>query len=68
VATLPLNKLEYTMKSYQVELKRVSYVNMDIEAESQDEAEALAWIALESHGSYGEDASWELESVAEVTA
>jgi hypothetical protein len=56
------------MKTYQVELKRVSYVNLDIEAESQDEAEALAWIALESHRSYGEDASWELEAIAEVTA
>ena len=57
------------MKSYQVELKRVSYVYMDIEAESQDEAEAMAWDALESHGTYGEgDASWELEAIAEVTA
>jgi hypothetical protein len=57
------------MKSYQIELKRVSYVNMDIEAESQDEAEALAWVTLESHGTYGEgDASWELESILEVTA
>ena len=56
------------MKSYQIELKRVSYVNLDIEAESQEEAEALAWAALESHGSYGEDASWELASLEEVTA
>ena len=57
------------MKSYQIELKRVSYVNMDIEAESQEEAEALAWDALQSHGPYGEgDASWELESIAEVAA
>lgn len=55
------------MKNYQIELKRVSYVNLDIEAESQDEAEALAWLALESHGSYGEDASGELEAIAEVT-
>ena len=56
------------MKIYQVELRRVSYVNLDVEAESQEEAEALAWIALESHGSYGEDASWELETIAEVQA
>lgn len=57
------------MKYYQVELKRVSYVNINIEAESQEEAEALAWNELASDGSYGEgDASWELESVAEVTA
>jgi len=56
------------MKSYQIELKRVSYVNLDIEAESQEEAEALAWDALLSHGGYGEDASWELASIEEVTA
>jgi hypothetical protein len=55
------------MQNYQVELKRVSYVNMDIEAESQDEAEALAWDALQSHGSYGEDASWEIAAIVEVT-
>lgn len=56
------------MQNYQVELKRVSYVNMDIEAESQEEAEALAWTMLESHGPYGEgDASWEIESIVEVT-
>jgi len=57
------------MKYYQVELKRVCYVNLDIEAESQEEAEALAWKELASDGSYGEgDASWELESIAEVAA
>lgn len=57
------------MKSYQIELKRVSYVNMDIEAESQEEAEKLAWITFESRGIYGEgDAVWELESITEVIA
>ncbi len=56
------------MKSYQVELKRTSYVNMNIEAESLEEAEALAWGELASDGSWGEgDANWELESI-EVTA
>lgn len=57
------------MKSYQIELKRVSYVNMDIEAESQEEAEKLAWVTFESRGTYGEgDAVWELESITEVIA
>lgn len=56
------------MKSYQVELKRVSYVNMYVEAQSQEEAEALAWEELDSDKSWGAgDASWELESIAEVT-
>tara|TARA_R110000868_G_scaffold387101_1_gene655621 strand:+ start:52 stop:225 length:174 start_codon:yes stop_codon:yes gene_type:complete len=57
------------MKSYQVELKRVSYVNMYVEAQSQEEAEQLAWDALASDNSWGEgDASWELQSLEEVTA
>jgi hypothetical protein len=56
------------MKSYQVELKRTSYVNMNIEAESLEEAEALAWSELASDNSWGEgDANWELQSI-EATA
>jgi len=57
------------MKSYQVELKRVSYVNMYVEAQSQDEAEQLALDELASDKSWGEgNASWDLESIEEVTA
>ena len=55
------------MKSYQVELKRTSYVNMNIEAESLEEAEALAWSELASDGSWGEQGIWELQSI-EATA
>ena len=52
------------MKTYQIELKRVSYVNLTIEADSQDEAETLAWRELASDGSYGDsDANWTLESI-----
>jgi hypothetical protein len=52
------------MKTYQIELKRVSYVNLTIEADSQDEAETLAWRELASDGSYGDsDANWAIESV-----
>jgi hypothetical protein len=52
------------MKTYQIELKRVSYVNLTIEADSQDEAETLAWRELASDGSYGDsDANWEIESI-----
>jgi hypothetical protein len=52
------------MSFYQIELKRVSYVNLTIEADSQDEAEALAWEELATDGSYGDrDASWEIESI-----
>ena len=52
------------MKTYQIELKRTSYVNFTFEAESMDDAESLAWKELASDGSYGDsDANWEIESI-----
>jgi hypothetical protein len=59
----------YTMKTFVVELKRTSYVNLTIEADSQDEAEALAWAEIESGESYGisNDADWNLNHIEELT-
>ena len=52
------------MKTYQIELKRTSYVNLTIEAKNIDEAEELAWQELASDGSYGtESADWDIESI-----
>jgi hypothetical protein len=54
------------MKTYQIELKRTSYVTLTIEAENEDEAEANAWLELASDGSYGDrDAHWDIESIEE---
>ena len=53
------------MKTYQIELKRVSYVNVTVDAETQDEAEALAWKQI-ANDYYKDDGSWELESIEEV--
>jgi hypothetical protein len=50
------------MKTYQIELKRTSYINIEIEAETQDEAEALAWKGVE-HDYYKDDGHWEIESI-----
>jgi hypothetical protein len=52
------------MKTYQIELKRTSYVNIEVEAESQDEAEALAWKGVEQDY-YRDDGHWEIESIEE---
>jgi len=52
------------MKTYQIELKRVSYVNVTVDAETQDEAEALAWKQIENDH-YKDDGSWELEFIEE---
>jgi hypothetical protein len=54
------------MKTYQIELKRTSYVTLNIEADSRDQAEELAWLELASDGSYGDrDANWDIESIQE---
>ena len=57
------------MKTYQVELKRVSYVNLTVEADSPQAAEDAAWLELQTcdyDDSYGD---WSLESIdEEVTA
>ena len=53
------------MTTYQIELKRTSYINIEIEAESQDEAEALAWKGVEQDY-YRDDGAWEVESIEEL--
>ena len=56
------------MKTYQIELKRVSYVNVTVDAETQDEAEALAWKDIENNCVDINDANWELESIEEIAS
>ena len=50
------------MKTYQVELKRTNYVNITVEAESEEEAEQLAWKQIDQDY-YRDDGSWEIESI-----
>lgn len=50
------------MKTYQIELKRTSYVNITVEAESEEEAEQLAWKQIDKDY-YREDGSWEIETI-----
>lgn len=54
------------MKTYEVELKYTSYTTITIEAESADDAEAIAWTELATDGSYRSDyGDWALESIEE---
>jgi hypothetical protein len=53
------------MKTYQIELKRTSFVNVEVEAANPEEAEAQAWRAIESR--HFSDAEWNLWSIEEVT-
>jgi hypothetical protein len=57
------------MKTYQVELKRVSYVNLTVEADSLEAAENAAWLELQTGDFNDSHADWTLESIdEEVTA
>lgn len=57
------------MKTYQVELKRVSYVNLTVEADSPQAAEDVAWLELQTGDYNNKYADWSLESIdEEVTA
>lgn len=56
------------MKTYQVELKRVSYIMVTVEADSIDAAEDAAWLELQT-GDYDDtNADWGLSDILEVTA
>lgn len=50
------------MKTYQIELKRVSYVNLTIEAANEEDAEAQAWKQVEADY-YRDGGAWEIESI-----
>lgn len=52
-------------KTYEVELRRTSFITMTVEAENEDGAEALAWGEVERRPD-ADDASWEIESIEEM--
>ena len=52
------------MKTYEVELRRVSYITLTIEAEDKDDAEEKAWAECEEHDD--KHATWDVASIEEV--
>ena len=54
------------MKTYEVELKRTSYITLFIEAESKDEAEDKAWQEVEHDRADINDANWEVSTITEM--
>ena len=53
------------MKTYEVELKRISYVTYTVQALDENHAEDEAWKLLERDGRDTNYATWEVEYVAE---
>jgi hypothetical protein len=55
------------MKTFEVELRRTSFVLYTVEAETIEEAEDKAWNMLQSDDEHNHDwASWEVESIEEA--
>lgn len=52
------------MKSYQIEFERKSYTTICVDAETQEQAEALAWAQIE-RGTDVNDAQWDISYIEE---
>lgn len=55
------------MKTYQIELRRTSFVTLTIEAESKDKAESLAWDEIESYEYDSANADWEIGFIDQLS-
>jgi len=53
------------MRTFEVELRRTSYIVLTIEAENAEEAETKAWVEVEDRPD-SDDASWEVESIEDT--
>ena len=53
------------MKTYNVELKRTSYITITVEAKDLEEAEFIAWQQVDGAPN-SDDANWRLESIEEM--
>ena len=51
------------MKTYEVEMRRTSYIVITVQAESEEHAEELAWAELSS---LGQATDWEVESIEKM--
>jgi hypothetical protein len=54
------------MRTFEVELRRTSYITLTVEAENEDDAEAKAWAEVEHDRADINDANWDVESIEEV--
>jgi hypothetical protein len=54
------------MKTYEVELRRTSYITITVEAGNEDEAEKVAWQRIEADVVNINDSQWDVESVEEI--
>jgi hypothetical protein len=54
------------MKTFEVELRRTSFIIVTVEADNESDAEDLAWAQVEADNVNISDSHWDVESVEEV--
>jgi hypothetical protein len=54
------------MKTYEVELRRTSYITLTVEAKDEDDAETQAWARVEADNVNINDAQWDVASIEEM--
>jgi hypothetical protein len=54
------------MEKYRVEFQRTTYITLEVEANTQINAEAFAWQELERTTQHMGDADWRVESVLRI--
>lgn len=54
------------MKTYEVELRRTSYIVITVQAESEAHAEELAWAEVVNGKHDDDDADWGVESIERI--
>lgn len=54
------------MKTFEIELRRTSYITVTVNAENQEAAEEIAWLELDKHEHEDSYADWTLESIEEL--
>jgi hypothetical protein len=55
------------MNHYAVEIKKIAYVTIQVDARDPTEAEELAWREIES-GDYDDHGHWEISDISEEVA
>jgi hypothetical protein len=53
------------MKTYEIELRRTSFITVTVEAENQEQAEDKAWQEI-NYDPVNDSASWDIEDIKEM--
>lgn len=54
------------MKSFEVEVRRTSFITLWVNADTKEQAETLAWAQIDDDN-YTDHATWDIEYVEEVS-